>query len=230
MLADALRHGRTKLLEAKALVSFAKLVRDPNHLDEVFEIADALSEVHPAELAAMIASLSSTETGARAFRERPRLGVVDLSSLAALPPGTLGHEFALHMRNNALDPAALPTLTAVTDADYLRAHLYETHDIWHVVLGFRTDVAGEIGLQAFYLSHTAGPLPRVLVTLGFVNAALFAPNEFATRIEEIARGYDLGKRVRPLFGVRWAELWAEPIEAVRHRLGIPAPPSALKAA
>jgi ubiquinone biosynthesis protein Coq4 len=33
---------------------------------------------------------------------------------------------------------------------------YETHDIWHVVTGFHTDVAGELGLQAFYLAQFPG--------------------------------------------------------------------------
>jgi ubiquinone biosynthesis protein Coq4 len=33
---------------------------------------------------------------------------------------------------------------------YVLSHLYEMHDLWHAVIGFETDVAGELALQAFY--------------------------------------------------------------------------------
>ena len=52
-----------------------------------------------------------------------------------------------------------------SDFDYVRAHLRETHDVWHPVTGFDTDVAGELGLQAFYLAQFQAPLLAAQVRL-----------------------------------------------------------------
>jgi ubiquinone biosynthesis protein COQ4 len=40
------------------------------------------------------------------------------------------------------------------------------------------------------------------------------------RIGEIARGWLLGRRSRPLFGVRWNDYFALPLDEVRRRLGL----------
>jgi len=220
MLQTIRETSKLAVLRTKALVSFGRLVRDPNRLDEVFAIADALSQADQGPMREMVAALSKREDGARAFRERPRIGTIDLATLLALPDGTLGHAFAEHMNANGLVPEALPSLEAHNDLDYLRAHLYETHDVWHVVAGFGTDVAGELGLQAFYLAQTSGPLPRTLLTLGLLNSALYAREDFDRRVSEIARGFAIGSQARPFFGVRWADRWSTPLEDVRRELGV----------
>jgi ubiquinone biosynthesis protein Coq4 len=35
------------------------------------------------------------------------------------------------------------------DTSYLLLRLRQTHDLWHVVTGFSTNVPGELGLKAF---------------------------------------------------------------------------------
>jgi ubiquinone biosynthesis protein Coq4 len=42
------------------------------------------------------------------------------------------------------------------------------------------------------------------------------------RIDAIGRGWEMGKRAKPLFGVRWDQLWTVPLETVRKSLGIEA--------
>jgi ubiquinone biosynthesis protein Coq4 len=159
------------------------------------------------------------ERGARAFEDKPRLHV-DLDALSKLKPGTLGRVFADHMRANKLAPSAIPTLASNDDLAFIRAHLYETHDVWHAVTGFRTDVAGELGLQAFYAAQGPGGLPLMILAMGFLNTALYAMNEREARLEAISRGWEMGRRARPLFGVRWSEWWERPIEQVRLELGV----------
>jgi ubiquinone biosynthesis protein Coq4 len=144
----------------------------------------------------------------------------DLAELDALPPGTLGRVFADHMRKNDLDPAAIPTLDASDDLAFLRAHLYETHDIWHAVTGYDTDVAGELGLQAFYAAQAPGGLPWMLLAMGFLNTALYEMGDRERRFDAIARGWEMGRRARPLFGTRWDELWTTPVDEVRRSLGV----------
>jgi ubiquinone biosynthesis protein Coq4 len=124
------------------------------------------------------------------------------------------------MDRNGLDPASIPTLPDDDDAKYVRAHLYETHDLWHVATGFGTDVAGELGLQAFYQAQLPGKLPAAILASGFLNTLVFSFAQRDVRLREIARGWLLGRRSRPLFGVRWDDLMALPLDEARARLGL----------
>jgi ubiquinone biosynthesis protein Coq4 len=206
---------------AKAVISLVRLIRDPNRLGEVFALADHMLAASPPERrAAIVASFRDLPDAHRVFADKPRLGAIDLDALAKLPKGTLGQVFAQHMRDNGLDPSAIPTIPSRTDLEFLHAHLYETHDVWHAVTGFTTDVAGELGLQAFYLAQTPGGLPPVILAGGLVNTLLFAMDQRNVRMREIVRGWLLGQRAKPFFGVRWSELWAVPLDEVRRRLGV----------
>ena len=124
------------------------------------------------------------------------------------------------MIGNGLDPRALPTREANDEGMYLVAHLFETHDVWHAVTGFGTDVAGELGLQAFYFAQFPARLSTALVAGGLLNTLLFAFDQRDARMHAIVRGWLLGKRARPLFGVRWNELWVTPMENVRRGLAV----------
>ena len=215
----AMLRVKNAILLGRAAVSFVDLVKNLDHLDRVFEISDAVASASVAELEAMCAKLSSDPGGAAAFADKPRLRV-DLPALSRLPAGTLGRAFAEHLLANGLDPASIPTLPAQTDVDYLRAHFYETHDVWHAVTGFGADPAGELGLQAFYAAQTPSNLSTLLISIGLLNTAFFAREDRDRRFEAIARGWTMGKRATRLFGMRWDRLWTRPVSDVRAQLGI----------
>lgn len=158
--------------------------------------------------------------GARALQEKPRLGKIDLETLGKLPEGTLGHEYARFMRRHGLDPASLPLKPVESDATFVEAHLRETHDLWHVVTGFEPNVAGELGLQAFYLAQFPNRVALAILSAGLMNTLLYAFDDSVARMTQIARGWLLGRQARPLFGTHWKELWATPIAEVRARLGL----------
>jgi ubiquinone biosynthesis protein Coq4 len=208
---------KQRLGYAKALWGFVDLVRHPEHLDRVFELADSLASRPVIEK--MRDHVAADAQGAAALRDKPRLAV-RVDALASLPEGTLGRAFADHLKKNGLDPASIPSLPGSTDLEFVRAHLYETHDVWHAVTGFETDVAGELGLQSFYAAQMPGGLPLLLMAVGFLNAAFFATDEGQRRVEAVARGWQMGRRARPLFGVSWGELWARPLAEVRETLGV----------
>jgi ubiquinone biosynthesis protein COQ4 len=206
---------------ARAFWTAIRIVRDPNRLNEVFNLSDELVLAASGDRKKEILSLVRGDAaGAAALRDKPRLGKVDLAALGRLPEGTLGRVFADHMLANNLDPEALPSLTGDSDLEFVRAHLYETHDIWHVVTGFATDVPGELGLQGFYLAQFPGGLPAALLAGGLVNTLVYAFDQRDARMRAIVRGWLLGKRSKPFFGVRWAELWDKPIEEVRALLHV----------
>lgn len=202
----------------KALRGFITLVRDPREIDGVFTISDALRT--PADVQPMVDWFRRDPTGRRALDERPRLDL-DLDRLGRLPPGTLGRAYADHMNGNSFDPKGFPNLPSGNAVDFVSAHLYDTHDVWHVVTGFGTDVAGELGLQAFYLAQFPAKLGVTLLAAGMLNT--LGPRGFDDRdrrMREVVRGWMLGRTSRPLFGVRWDDLWALPLAEVRARLGV----------
>ena len=164
---------------------------------------------------------SRVDLARRVLRERPRLGEVNLGKLLTLPEGTLGRSFADAMIRMKLDPKDILVPEKVeSDFDFVRAHLRETHDIWHPVTGFDTDVAGELGLQAFYLAQFQAPLSALLLMVGFANTLFFAMDDRDPRMRAIVRGWLIGKRAEPFFGVRWADMWERPLVDVRRELQV----------
>jgi ubiquinone biosynthesis protein Coq4 len=208
---------RNPLQTAKAVTAFVRLTLDMGRLNEVFTLGDGL--VEDDVMRAMADSGRRDPVGAAALDNRWHVHL-DLAALRALPDGTLGREYARMMDDNGLDPQSIPTLSDATEMEYVRAHLYETHDLWHVATGFATDVAGELGLQAFYQAQLPGKLPAAILASGFLNTLLFNFGDRDRRIGEIARGWLLGRRSRPLFGVRWNDYFALPLDEVRRRLGL----------
>lgn len=200
--------------------SAVRLVRDPTRLEEIFKIADA---VESPEVARQFEDeFRKTPEYAKALVERPRVGAVVLSELAQLPEGTLGRAYAEFMLTNQLDPEDIEINEIRSDFDYIRAHFRETHDLWHVVTGFHTDVASELGLQAFHLAHFGAPLSLMLLGLGMINTMLFEMHDRDARMNAIVRGWVLGKRSRPLFGYRWRENFNRSLVEVQRELGIDA--------
>ncbi|MBZ4397671.1 Coq4 family protein [Myxococcus sp. MISCRS1] len=196
----------------------ARVLRDPHRLQDIIDLARVL--VPPTAMRRIVERLSQSPTCARALAERPRVGRLPLATLRALPEGTLGRAFIDHLERNGLDPDALPQREAHTPEDYVRAHLLESHDIWHVLTGFDTDVAGELGVQAFSLAQVGTPFALGILTGGLANTLLYAFSERDARVQALARGWVLGRRAHPVFGAPWSELWARPLEEVRQRYGL----------
>src|SRR6185436_723803 len=92
----------------------------------------------------------------------------------------------------------------------------QTHDIWHVLTGYRPDVPGEVALQAFSYAQTEAPGAALIALLGTVRWAAKAPG--------LARmtwdGYRRGRDAAFLAPVRWEDHWDRPLDDVRRELGI----------
>lgn len=197
-------------------VAALRLLRDPNRLDQVF-VLDRATPRRVAEL--VVQAARGHADGERALQARHR-AAVNLERLRDMAPGTFGRRVADFYDANGLTPATIPTIEALDDVSYVTAHLYETHDVWHVATGFGTSVAEELGLQAVYASQFPGRLAPILIAGGLIQAALWVHGDFTPRLAAVARGFAMGKRARPLFGVRWDEMWELPVEDVRRLLGL----------
>ena len=201
----------------RMLRAFFTVVRNVERTDEVF----ALSERIPENIMeTQIEPMTKDPSVASALSERRLMALPNLQQLATLPKGTLGREYAEFMLGRGLDPNFYPTIEAKTRAQYFRLHSYQSHDLWHVVTGFNSDPAGELGLQAFYLAQYNMPLPTMLIAAGLLNAMLFDPTDVAKRLDQIAQGWKMGKQARALFGFDWEKNWTTPVAELRRRLNI----------
>lgn len=156
---------------------------------------------------------------APALRARKSFGPLRLESLAGLPAGTLGRVFADHCRERGIDP----NLVHVPPSDeigWLLNHVYQTHDIWHVVTGWGNDLAGEVGLGGFYAAQLGSPaFFGYLLALVLLNVVV-RRSDLGVVFEAFSAGYQSGKRTQPLFGVDWDELWNVPIDELRRRFEV----------
>lgn len=208
--------------KARFLWTFLRLTQDPSRLDLVLKLTDSLDpETHP-EAKKMLAR-PEVRRGLEQGLKAPR---IDLPRLRALPEGTLGRAVAAFFDAQGFDPAVLfhTPLTATTDFQRFKQHMERSHDIWHVVTGFGTDVPGELGLQAFGIAQIGASLGYVLLSAGMFHMASDS-TQGEPMMEEIVRGWQLGKSARPLFGTDWEALFPRPLAEVRAMFGISAAPT-----
>lgn len=208
---------RVHLEYLKGLKGFVTLLRDPKATDSVFEIVEGFRET--AAYRHALDRVRSFPESDRIIQERYVAPVPDLNVLSALPAGTLGRVYADHMTQLGLDPAFFPKIDAADDITFMMLRMRETHDIWHVVAGFTTDVAGELGLQAFGLAQTHNPLSIALIGGGLLRT-LKSADELDAIMTEVSRGWRMGRDGAPFFAQRWEEGWERPLADWRRTLGI----------
>lgn len=166
-----------------------------------------------------LAHLRSDPGTAAALSARRPFGPIRLEALGNLPDGTLGRVFADHCRGRGIDPN-LVQIPPDDEVGWMLNHVYQTHDIWHVVTGWGNDLEGEVGLGAFYAAQLGSPpFFGYLLALVLLNVVL-RRRPVQPVFEAFSAGYRAGQRARPLFGADWAGLWDVPVETVRERFSI----------
>ncbi|MFO0665769.1 MAG: Coq4 family protein [Polyangiaceae bacterium] len=211
------------IASAKVLYALARITKDPSQLEVVFSLVDTL-RTDPESVAQFTKVFERPELDAPR-KVMLRTPTLVLSDLDKLPEGSFGRAAAAFFRAANLDPGALPRTDPTNDVEWLSAHLYETHDLWHVLTGFGPDVASELGLQAFYAAQFDAPLPVAILSAGLLNSVLFTPSEGRGRIAAIARGWAMGEKAKLLVGQDWTKYLAMPLESVRAELGVVVDPA-----
>jgi ubiquinone biosynthesis protein Coq4 len=156
---------------------------------------------------------------APAMSARKAFGPILLADLDSLPEGTLGRVFADHCRARELDPNLIH-VPPDGEIGWMLNHLYQTHDIWHVLTGWGNDLSGEVGLAGFYSAQFGSPpFFGYMLALILLNTIMRRAS-VAEIFEAFSLGFQAGKRTQPLFGVEWDELWLVPVGELRTRFEI----------
>ncbi len=193
------------------------LSRDSSRLDQVLALNVS---VNLGTARRGVRELGETEEGKALFAERPRIdsASVDLEALRNLPDGTLGREYIRFLTDNGITPDVFCDMPEVGDerAAYLVMRLRQTHDLWHVVTGYRPNVEGEILLQAFTFGQTRAPSAALITSVGTARYFALRPRHYA----KVRHAYRLGLRSRRLATFRWEDHWAKPLAEVRVLIGV----------
>ena len=145
---------------------------------------------------------------------------MDLNKLKMNPVGSLGYVFAEHMIQNNLDPNFYNFLPVTSDESYIVMRMRQTHDLWHVLTGYSTEVEDELALQAFTYAQTAVPLAILLLGTALFRVGFTNYQGATTIYGGIAEAWQRGKKAKPLFAIDWEAHWATPIEQLRNDYGL----------
>jgi ubiquinone biosynthesis protein COQ4 len=215
---QGMKNWELRLDLLKTLKGAVTLILDPSRADATPDIEDGIIKLKATQLA--IEYTKNLPGVAPIVSERYLAPPPDLTALAQLPPGSLGHAFAEHIRITGFDPNYYRALPITDDASYILTRLRQTHDLWHLVTGLGSDVKGELGLQAFCLAQIRIPLPILLIAGGLLRTLLTVPEELGDTLEQIAIGYRMGAKAKPFLAQKWEAEWDKPLTQWREELGI----------
>ena len=150
-------------------------------------------------------------------------------ALAALPAGSFGRAYYDFVEREGISADGLVEASRVQqkfpapgiDEQTFRERIRDMHDLWHVLTGYGRDPLGETCVVAFSYAQTR--------SLGFALIAVLG----ALKIGQLLRGapvrpavleaYRNGRAASWLVGEDMEALLAEPLDALRVRLGIARP-------
>jgi ubiquinone biosynthesis protein COQ4 len=207
---------RNPVAQIKLFFTIGSLVKNPNELDRVTKIVDLLDKLKTeADSIAFTDEMKMHPHGQWALEQKPSIGTLNPSELLKLPETTLGGSYGRFMLARGLSQASFPQFKIRTDMDWILAHFYETHDLWHVITGLDTDIPGELALQSFYLAQTRSYLPFFVIAALLLNTAIYSYEQKNQRLQAIADGWNLGKKAKNLFGINWNNYLTKDLAQVR---------------
>jgi ubiquinone biosynthesis protein COQ4 len=201
-----------------AIKGAINLFRDPTKTASVYDIEDGLRHTKATQLA--LEFVKSDPAVAQIIAQRYTPPPLDLDALLALPTDSLGYSYAAYIKESNFDPNFYRNIEVKDDISYVMLRLRQTHDLWHIVGGFSTDVAGELGLKSFELAQTHRTMSLILLTGGLLSTLTKSPADLDKILECVALGYRSGAKAKPLLAQKWEEQWSKSLSDWRQELGI----------
>jgi ubiquinone biosynthesis protein COQ4 len=203
--------------QIKALNSFCALTQGSAIFEAIYDLDAILAKTELSKVS--VEYLKSQPEVAEIIQERYLADVPDLEKLLTYPKDSLGYIFADHLTANNFDPEFYRKRQVKDDISYVSLRRSQTHDIHHIVTGFGTDTASELGLQAFQLAQMRSPIAIAIMTSGIISS-LSQTNELTARMQQIILGWQMGLVAKPFIAQKWEEHWEKPLDQWRSELGI----------
>jgi len=220
-----------QLQPARALRAARAIAADPDDLPQVFTIIESLSFE---TLTRIRARMERSETGRRLLAERPDIVdmLVDRAALRQLPEGSLGRAYLAFVEQEKISAEGIRSAadTGMAESkipaplDWVHGRMRDTHDLWHAATGYPGDVLGEAALLAFTLAQTRNPGIGLIVAIAMHKLGGLNIGSGANARETILDGFRRGRKAAWLPEQDWASMLVLPVEEVRRRLNLEAPP------
>ncbi|MCJ8279175.1 MAG: Coq4 family protein [Rivularia sp. ALOHA_DT_140] len=147
---------------------------------------------------------------------------IDLDKLIEYPEGSFGREYAEHMKTNNLQPLNVSSeLEDIAQRNVFALRYVINHDIFHILLGFDTSYAGEIGVLAFAATQNYSKSLKIGFLFAKILYPIIAPGQIKAIIANQKKGQELARNAKFLLGYRFEEHWDEPLNKIREDLGLP---------
>ena len=171
--------------------------------------------------------MSQDAEGHRLIQEKKALpeGILNPALYRNYPVGTLGRCYFDHCDKLGLDPKFISTESAkVSDTlEMSDTHRYvyyrhrDCHDLWHVLTGYGTDMAGEAAIIGWTYAQIGN---RAYGLIALLNACLCASRGRFDVFKTAWTGYLHGRRSPLLMLVDWQKHMDKPIGMVRENIGL----------
>jgi ubiquinone biosynthesis protein COQ4 len=217
--------GRLRPLEAARAVR--ALVENPEDTAQVFRIVEALSGRHAERF---LRKMRRSDRGRDLLARRPVVldALTDREALRRLPEGSLGRAYLEFVEKEGISAEGLVAESVKgrrfedsempPDMAFLRAHMRDIHDLWHVVCGYQGDLVGEAALLAFTFAQTKNPGIGLIIAIAWLRGRDIGVRRL------IADGIRRGLSARWFPAEDWTSMLALPLDEVRRRLRV-APPT-----
>lgn len=148
---------------------------------------------------------------------------ITLTELQSQPPGSFGKSLAQFLQNNHIQPLTLEqkTRTELKDSPILAIRYPIFHDAFHVLLGFDTSLAGELGVWSFIAAqHYSSAYDRAAF-IGRWFTRLITPWQWQRLKTHEQAGRILGEQATCVIAQPLEQYWGMSLEEVRLRLKLP---------
>ena len=206
-----------------AMVNDPDLGSDPTQITvSTTELAGELSD-------SLFAAVRAQATSYPGVVDAARGGLPDRFELAELercPQDSLGgHLHTLVVDEGfdleVLDRDALGLRDLEPPLDYLNTRILQCHDVWHEVAGYETTGLHEIAISAFQMGQFGHHYSSLFLAMTQTTAAFTQPIEGSVLLLDVVlSSYRHGRETPPLLGVRWEDLWDQPLDQIRVELGV----------
>lgn len=148
---------------------------------------------------------------------------ITLDDLKTQPTGSFGQSLAQFLESNHIQPLTLSdnTRTELQGSPLLAVRYTILHDAFHVLLGFDTSLAGELGVWAFVAAQHYSPAFGQAASVGHWVTRLLTPWQWGQLYTYEQAGKALGQRAACLIAQPLEDYWGMGLEEVRVRFGLP---------
>lgn len=93
----------------------------------------------------------------------------------------------------------------------------QTHDLWHIIAGYRTTKLHEVAISGFQMAQFGHGYSALFLALVITISALSETPPFAMMMDTILGAWVHGRRTPPMLLIPWEQEWAGTIDEIRAR-------------